>query len=228
MASPSPTAFNSWLELYNYKRFAPGNLKTIEEKEISLFDLMTRGYLQKPERFAVNVGSHASNFILLSTTQLSVNILHHAFAMSQLPEDPPKVFGIPGSQRFLLFKQVYLLLSVTAPMIPPIFVTRRDKSTIPTIKQFLELSEPDDLENLKGDNGEPLSEIGLLPNLHWIHPAIFTVLKGAKIIKAAKAAMIIINVLKAEAEAKGRDKNGPESEMAQSTQGLLVFLWAVT
>ncbi len=175
MASPTPTTFNSWLDLYNYKRFSPGHLKTIEEKEISIFDSMTRGYLQKPERFAINVGSHTSNFILLPTTQSSVNILHHAFAMSPLPEDPPKVFGILGSRRFAPFKQIDFLPSVTEPMTTPNFVTRQNKSTIPTIGQFLELSDSDGFENLEGDGGDPLADISLLPNSHWIHPAIYAV-----------------------------------------------------
>jgi hypothetical protein len=42
MASPSlPTTFNSWIDLYDYKRSIPKILKTMEEKEISIFDTMT-------------------------------------------------------------------------------------------------------------------------------------------------------------------------------------------
>jgi hypothetical protein len=39
MASPSPTTFISWLDLYDHKRFNPGTLKIIE-KEIYIFDTM--------------------------------------------------------------------------------------------------------------------------------------------------------------------------------------------
>lgn len=232
MASPPPpTTFNSWIDLYNYKRFIPGNLNTIEEKEISIFDPMTKGYLQKPERFAVNVGSHANNFILLPTTQSAVNLFHHAFTMSHLPEDPPEVFGILGSRKFSPFKQISNLDIVTNPMSSPTFATRRNKSTIPTIEQFLELSSPDDFENLEGENGEPLTDLDKLPNSHWIHPAIYSVLKGAKTIKSSDAAMTIIAVLQAGAESDGvgspNNPVPPVSQTATSAQSLLVFLWAV-
>jgi hypothetical protein len=50
-------------------------------------------------------------------------ILHHAFAMSPLPKDPPEVFRILGSQKIAPFKQIVLLSSVTDPMTPPTFVT---------------------------------------------------------------------------------------------------------
>jgi hypothetical protein len=90
--------------------------------------------------------------------------------------------------------------------------------TIPTIEQFLEISDPDDFENLEGDHGKPLSDVGLLPNSHWIHPAICVVLNGAKTIKATKAAIIIIRVLKSESDPddEDEDKNRPVSQMAWS------------
>jgi hypothetical protein len=62
-------------------------------------------------------------------------------------------------------------------MNPPTSFTQRNKST------FLELPVPDDIDNLEGKDREPLSDINKLPSSHWIHPAISTVLKGAKTIK---------------------------------------------
>jgi hypothetical protein len=232
MASPPlPTTFNSWLDFYEYKKSIPGILKTIEEKEISIFDTMTRGYLQKPERFVVNVGSHANNFIMLPTTQSSVLLFHHAFLLSHLPEDPPEVFGILGSRRFLPFKQIATLDSVTNAMTLPTFATRRNKLTIPTIIQFLEISDSREFENLEGSDGEPITEIEKLPNSHWVHPAIYMVLNGVRLITAADAATSIIRVLKAEAEPDegdgSKNENRPVTQNARNAQSLLVFLWAV-
>ncbi len=77
-----------------------------------------------------------------------------------------------------------------------------------------------------------MADISLLPNSHWLHPAISALLKVAKTIKASEAAITVLNVLKAqaesEAESEDRNENRPASQTEQSTQSLLVFLWAVS
>jgi hypothetical protein len=63
-------------------------------------------------------------------------------------------------------------VSMTDSINLPSIITRGKKSTLLTIKQFLELSDPDDVIRFKGEDGDPLSDINQLPNSHWIHPAI--------------------------------------------------------
>ena len=115
--------------------------------------------------------------------------------------------------------------------------TRSKPEMHPTLQQFLNCATPDEFADLTNDeDGRPIKDLLALPNLHFIHPALFVSCMEQPSLPAEELAISVIKEAangcptdfeEEEGETEDEDNTGQQPSMIHIDQ-LLSFLWAIS
>jgi hypothetical protein len=122
--------------------------------------------------------SYPLNWVLIPGPAKTVHLFHHCFALDG------KLLGIHGSWSTVPFKQVSLSGASSSISTPPI-VRGKLVPSLPTLAQFLGVTDEEDFSTLVGKSENPISDLTRHPNSFWLHPQVYLAIAGPQSIRAA-------------------------------------------
>jgi hypothetical protein len=173
--------YKTWCNYYDDKMEEPGTLQLIGQKPLSFYDTESLAYASNPNSFLLSVAGSEYYFTILAGSLTTIKILHYCITVAPEPGEETITIGIRGNRRGTSqFKEVKARAMTQTMTVPP--STRGVARLIPTLKQMLCIADADEFAALQGDDvsGKEIDTLKLRPISFRIHPAIFTVLEGAK------------------------------------------------
>jgi hypothetical protein len=210
----STSGRKDWTDFYSAQ--GGGVLQELFDDPLDASDEVTFSYLLDGAGLLDATDTYPFNWILIPGTGRTVRLFHSCFRSGG------KFVGINGCQSTAPFKQISLTGAVSPISIPP-QVRGRDTMFIPTLAQFLCVSEEDDFSALVGKSEDEVTDLSTHPNSFWTHPKLFLSVAGPQSIGAAEMAILVLLAI--------QDGDSDEGEMHSENEigiyNLLIFLWAV-
>jgi hypothetical protein len=204
-----------WTDFYSAK--GGGVLQELFDDPLDASDEVTFSYLLDGPGLLDATTTYPFNWILIPGPATRVRLFHSCF------DTGGKLVGINGCRSTAPFKQISLTGAVSSISIPPLVRGREDPMYIPTLAQFLSITEEDDFSALVGKSEDQITDLSTHPNSFWMHPKLFLSVAGPQSIKASEMAILTLLAIQDE------DSDGGEmhTENEIGIYNLLIFLWAV-
>ena len=210
----TPQGSKDWTDFFSAK--GGGILQDLFDQPFEANDDVTFSYLLDGQGLMDAAETYPYNWLLVPGPGKTVRLFHSCFALGG------KLVGINGCRPTAPFKQISVSAASASISVPPA-VRGHPDPTLPTLEQFLNVSEGEDFSNLVGNSKNPISDLAKHPNSFWMHPSLFLTVSGPQSVRASELASLILLSIE---EGRSGDLE-PPTEDEIGIYNLLLFLWAV-
>ena len=203
-----------WTDFFSAK--GGGILQDLFDQPFEANDDVTFSYLLDGQGLMDSADTYPYNWLLVPGPGKTILLFHSCFATTG------KLVGINGCRSTAPFKAIRIAAASASITVPPTIRGNPDP-TLPTLEQFLNVSEEEDFSNLVGNSKNPISDLARHPNSFWMHPSLFLTVSGPQSVRAAELASLILLSIE---EGRSGDLEAP-TEDEIGIYNLLLFLWAV-
>jgi hypothetical protein len=213
MATEPAPRNKDWTDYFSAK--GGGDLQEYFDEPLDSNDEITMSYLLDGDGLLDTADLYPNNWVLIPGPAKTIRLFHSCFS------SVGRFIGVLGCRSTAPFKQINLTGAAASLSVPP--QIRGDPLTVPTLAQFLSISDEEEFSVLVGTSEKQVSSLSNRPNSFWIHPHLFLAVSGPQSVRAAEMAVILL--LSIQEDSPGDIENPSDDELG--IYELLIFLWAV-